>query len=356
MSDNDLTYWIAFTTLLRNRLPIQKQVWEHYGTIESAWNSLREEGMKEALEKAKREVEFIHKHHIEVITIQDEAYPFRLRECIDAPLVLYAKGQVNLNEGKFVSIVGTRSASERGKDMTRRLVTDLSHQVSNVAIVSGLAYGIDVAAHKAALEARVPTVIVLGHGLDRIYPAANRQVAVDALATGCVVTEYTSGTEPEGFHFVERDRIIAALSDATVVVESKERGGSLITANNAFDYNRSVFAFPGRPEDVNARGCNQLIRDQKAALIENADDLINAMSWDVRPIQVQLNMAELEEDIDALALTILQRLREEEENMHINQLVTDIDGTYQDIVCQLTYLEMSGYVRSLPGGFYHAIK
>lgn len=356
MSDSELTYWIAFTILLRNRLPIQKQVWEHYGSIEAAWNSLHEDGMGEALERAKQELAFVHKHHIEVITIASEAYPFRLRECADAPLVLYAKGKVNLNEGKFVSVVGTRRATERGKDMTRRLVKDLRDKVSSITIVSGLAYGIDVAAHKAALEAGIPTVIVLGHGLDRIYPAANRPVAVEALATGCVVTEYISQTEPEGYHFVERDRIIAALSDATVVVESKERGGSLITANDAFDYNRSVFAVPGRPEDANARGCNQLIRDQKATLIENADDLIYAMSWDVRPVQAQLSMAELEEDIDALALTIIRYLREKEENVHINQLVTDVEGTYQDIVCQLTYLEMLGYVRALPGGFYHAVK
>lgn len=356
MSDEQLTYWIAFTTLLRNRLPLQKQMLEHCGSIEAAWNRLHEEGMNEALDKAKREVEFIHKHQITVLTMSDEAYPFRLRECPDAPLLLYVKGNTSLNEGKFLSIVGTRGASEHGKDLTRRLVMDLSRKVPNLTIVSGLAYGIDVAAHKAAIEAGIPTIIVPGHGLDRIYPTPHRSVAVEALKNGAIVTEYTTETEPEGFRFVERDRIIAALSDATVVVESKARGGSLITAHDALDYNRSVFAFPGRPEDVNTQGCNQLIRDQKAALIENADDLIYAMSWDVRPVAAQLGLAELEEDIDPLALTVLQYIREQEEDVHINQVAQEVEGVYQEIVSRLTFLEMLGYVRSLPGGFYHAVR
>ena len=356
MSDSELTYWIAFTSLLRNRLPQQWEIWKHFGSIESAWNSLREEGMQEAWNKAQKEVAFIHKHGIEVVTIQDEAYPFRLRECVDAPLVLYVKGKVNLNEGKFLSIVGTRGASERGKDLTRKLVLDLSRKVDNLTIVSGLAYGIDVAAHKAALEAGLPTIIVPGHGLDRIYPLPNRQVAVEALKNGGLVTEYPSEIEPEGFRFVERDRIIAALSDATVVVESKARGGSLITASDAFDYNRSVFAFPGRPEDINSQGCNQLIRDQKAALIENADDLINAMMWDTKTAERQLAMAELEEGIDPLAIELLQHMRGKEEDIHINQLVMEVDGSYQEVVAQMTFLEMMGYVRAIPGGFYHVNK
>ncbi len=356
MSDAELTYWIAFTTVLRNRLPIQKQVWNHYGVIEPAWNSLREDGMKEALDRAQKELDFIHQHRIEVITIQDEAYPFRLRECQDAPLVLYAKGKVELNEGKFVSVVGTRRATERGKDLTRKFVLDLAQKVPHLTIVSGLAYGIDVVAHKAAIEAGIPTIIVPGHGLDRIYPTTNRQVAVDALKKGCIVTEYISQTEPEGFHFVERDRIIAALSDATVVVESKERGGSLITASDAFDYNRSVFAFPGRPEDVNSRGCNRLIKEQKASLIESADDLINALSWNIGPVQTQLSLDSVEEDIDPFAMTILQAIQESEQDVHINQLAQRVEGELQEIIAQLTYLEMLGYVRALPGGFYHAVR
>ena len=356
MSDSELTYWIAFTTLLRTRLPLQKQLWEHYGAIEPAWKSLREEGVKVALDRAQREVEFIHKHRITVLTIADEAYPYRLRECQDAPLVLYVKGKVNLNEGKFLSVVGTRGASEQGKDLTRKLVLDLSRKVSNLTIVSGLAHGIDVAAHKAAIEAGLPTIIIPGHGLDRIYPPAHRQVAVDALQNGGIVTEYISETEPEGFHFVERDRIIAALSDATVVVESKERGGALITARYALDYNRDVFAFPGRPLDIKARGCNQLIRDQKAMLIENADDLMNAKSWDAKPIETQLSLMELNEDMSPLACALVQYIREQEEDVHINDLAMHVEGEYQEIVAQMMYLEIAGYVRALPGGFYHLIK
>ncbi len=356
MSDTELIYWLAFTWLLRNKLPQQKEYLLAFRVIEEAWAHLKEDGKKEALEKAKRELEFIHKHQIGVLTQQDAGYPTRLKETPDAPYLIFTKGNVNLNEGKFLSIVGTRSATEQGKDITRQIVLDLAHKVPHLTIVSGLAYGIDIASHKAALEAGLPTIAVLGHGLDRIYPTVHRSVAVETLKNGGLVTEYPSETEPDGWNFVARDRIIAALSDATLVVESKVKGGALITAGLAMDYNRDVFAIPGRIRDVNSMGCNQLIRDQRAMLVTSADDIITALRWENVPVQTQLALADEDETLEPLALRIIQYIRTEDSDVHINQVVVAMETDYQTVVTQLIYLEMQGYVRSLAGGYYHLMK
>lgn len=311
--------------------------------------------MSEAMEHAKRELDFVHQHQITIFTEQDEHYPDRLRQCPDAPTLLYGKGQIEANRGKFVSIVGTRTASERGKDITRQLVLDLAAALPEVTIVSGLAYGIDVAAHRAAIEAGIPTIIIPGHGLDRIYPAVHRQVAVASLNNGGLLTEYPSETEPERFHFVERDRLIAGMSDATVVVESKERGGALITAQMAMDYDREIFAYPGRVTDAESRGCNQLIRDQKAALIESADDLIAAMQWGEDRQPLQTAMVELMTDLNKEEQQLLQILRDAPDGVHINNLVMETHIAYSQVASTLTMMELEGHVRALPGGFYRAL-
>lgn len=355
MRDNELAYWIAFTSLLRSKLPLQKEYLLAFRTIDEAWKHLKEDGKEDALEKAKREVEFIHKHQIGVLTQQDAAYPTRLKEIPDAPYLIFTKGNVNFNEGKFLSVVGTRSATEQGKDITRQIVLELARKVPHLTIVSGLAYGIDVASHKAALEANIPTIAVLGHGLDRIYPMVHRSIAIETLQKGGLVTEYSSGTEPDGWNFVARDRIIAALSDATLVVESKARGGSLITAGLAMDYNRDVFAIPGRVWDTNAAGCNQLIRDQRAMLVTNVDDIVSAMHWESVPVQTELELTGEDEALEPLALRLLQYMREEEADVHINQLVEEM-GEYQQVVTQLVELELQGRIRALPGGYYHLVK
>lgn len=356
MRDEELTYWIAFTSLLRSKLPLQKEYLLAFRTIDEAWKHLKEDGKEDALEKAKREVEFIHKHQIGVLTQQDAGYPARLKETPDAPYLIFTKGKINFNEGKFLSVVGTRSATEQGKDITRQIVLELARKVPHLTIVSGLAYGIDVASHKAALEAGISTIAVLGHGLDRIYPTVHRSIAVETLKMGGLVTEYPSGTEPDGWNFVARDRIIAALSDATLVVESKARGGSLITASLAMDYNRDVFAVPGRVWDTNAAGCNQLIRDQRAMLVTGADDIVSAMHWESVPVQTELELADEDETLEPLALRLLQFIREEEADVHINQLVEEMGEEYQQVVTQLVGLELQGRVRAIPGGYYHLVK
>ena len=244
-----LLYQIAFSLLFEKRNRIALQWLEQYGSAVEAWKHLTEKGMGEAMARAEKELAFVEKHHISTYWCQDEEYPYRLRQCPDRPLLLFGKGNLRVNEGKMVSIVGTRNATERGKELTRQLVLDLAQRVPNLTIISGLAYGIDVAAHRAAIEAGIPTIAVPGHGLDRIYPALHRNVAVAMLEHGGLLTEYVSGTRPDPWHFVARDRIIAGLADAVVVVESKAKGGALITAQMALDYDRELFACPGRPAD-----------------------------------------------------------------------------------------------------------
>ncbi len=363
---------IALSLLYRNRLRAALALLDTYGTASEVWKHLGEKGMAAAWDAAEEEMEFVVQHRIGVVSCLDSAYPRRLRECPDRPLVLYSKGNVRPNEGKFVSVVGTRMASDRGKELTRQLVLDLAQLVPDVTIVSGLAYGIDIAAHRAALEAGIPTLIVPAHGLDRIYPSVHRSVAVQALESGGILTEYPCGTPPERQNFLARNRIVAGLADAVVCVESKQKGGSLVTAQMALDYNRDLFAFPGRPTDDNARGCNDLIRRQKAALIESAADLVYAMQWDVAPscrtTQGEIpglfssvgssvgNAVSLHASLSPVQRTLLDKLHEQEDGLHINVVVMETGLPYSDVSSELMMMEMQGLVKSLPGGIFRALK
>lgn len=256
----------------------------------------------EAFRKAGDELSYIEKNHIRCIAFTDEAYPARLRECEDAPLVLYSLGNAGFNATRVVSIVGTRKATEYGKDLTAAFVRDLATLCPGIIIVSGLAYGIDVAAHRAALAAGLPTIGVLAHGLDRIYPAAHRSTAAQMVRQcGGLLTEYMSGTQPERQNFVQRNRIVAGMADAVVVIESAAKGGALITAEMAMGYGRDCMAFPGRVADEYSRGCNNLIRSNGAALITSAEDFMHAMNWplatDAAPAPTQRELfVELDED------------------------------------------------------------
>ena len=349
---------LALNGLYRNRIRTIKNLLQAYGTAVETWKHIHETGMSDALERAKAENDFIDKHAIRVWSMDDADYPQQLRQCPDAPVILFGKGNIRTNTGKMVSIVGTRSCTERGKDLTRKFVTELTALVPDITIVSGLAYGIDIAAHKAALEIGIPTFIVAGHGLDRIYPALHRNVAVASLRDGGILTEYMSGIEPERYNFVARDRIIAGMADAVVVVESKQHGGALITAQMACDYSRPLFAFPGRPQDEAAQGCNFLIKEQKAALIENAQDMVDAMMWGSNnlPRPVQTEMVELSEPLTENETRLLNTLREQEDGIQINSLVVETEMPYAEISSLLMMMELKGLVKGLPGGFYRALK
>ena len=346
---------IALSLLYRTRLRKLLALLDHYGSAEAAWEALDEPDKKVCLERAKKELEWIDAHGIRVWTLEDEDYPYRLRQCPDRPLVLYSKGNVHPSDGHIVSVVGTRRPTERGKELTEKLVHDLADRLEQVTIVSGGAYGIDITAHRTAIKLGIPTIIIPAHGLDRIYPVQHRPDAIAALAHGGLLTEFPSGTEPLAPYFVQRNRIVAGLADAVVVVESRDRGGSLITAQMACDYSRELFSFPGRPSDQSSCGCNNLIRSQKAQLISCADDLIKAMNWTpkntpVQPVQTQL--IGLMDDLNETQQAILNKLQEAEEGMHINLLVMELQLPYSDVSSELVSLELQGLVRSLPGGIY----
>ena len=345
---SELIYQLALVALFPYRLRQAHQLLHRYGTAKAAWENADEETKPLAWQRAEQEAEFIRKHAIQTWFCTDDNYPRRLRECPDRPLMLFGKGNIRHSEGKFVSVVGTRRATERGKELTRRFVLDLAQLCPDVTIVSGLAYGIDVAAHRAALEAELPTIIVPAHGLDRIYPAVHRQVAVEALENGGILTEYMSGNEPEKMHFVARNRIVAGLADAVVVAESRNHGGSLITAGMAIDYNRDLFAFPGRPTDEEYRGCNDLIRLQKATLINSAADFVAAMNWQPQEPK-PVSQPSLFSQSDSPVLSLVASA---EEGMHINSIVMETGLNYADVASELIMLEMDGRVRALPGGIY----
>lgn len=352
-------YDIALSFLFKTRLRKSLSLVGHYGSAEEAWRYLDEPDMEEAMVRAKQELEWITAHDIRVWTLTDDDYPYRLRNCPDRPLVLYSKGNLHPSDGHIVSIVGTRRPTENGKELTTALIRNLHERLESLTIVSGGAYGIDITAHRTAIELGIPTIIIPAHGLDRIYPYQHRREAVASLLHGGLLTEFPSGTEPFAANFVQRNRIVAGLADAVVVMESRERGGSLITARMASDYGRELFAFPGRPTDLSSVGCNNLIKDQKAQLITSADDLISAMGWTTKdtPKQaVQTQMFGLMDDLTPSRHAILEKLQEAEDGMHINHIVMETNLPYSDVSSDLLMLEMSSLVRSLPGGFYRLVR
>ena len=285
----------------------------------------------EAMRFAEAEMEFIENKRLKVFALLDEDYPQRLRECEDAPLVLYGCGNFNLNTQRIISVVGTRKCSEYGKEVCNNFIADLKRYYPDALIVSGLAYGIDVCAHRAALDNGMSTVGVLAHGLDTIYPSMHRQVAAEMVhQQGGLLTEYTTQTTPEKGNFVRRNRIVAGLCDACIVVESSERGGSLITAELALDYNRDVFAFPGRVYDEYSRGCNNLIRHQRATLLTCAADLLDAMGWENPLAEASKTKAvkqELFPDLTDEERALVNTLKNVDDK-HINQIAIDANISY----------------------------
>ena len=304
---------------------------------------------KEVLETAAQEQDFVLRNGITPYFIADEAYPFRLRECCDAPVIFYYKGNADLNAAKIVSIVGTRKITSYGSDATEALIDGLKDLAGDLIIVSGLAYGVDVCAHRAALRNEIPTIGVLAHGLDRIYPYLHRYTADQMLENGGLLTEFPTKTEPDRQNFVRRNRIIAGLSDAVIVVESAVKGGSMITAEIANSYSREVFAIPGRSIDENSQGCNRLIRLNKAGLITCAADLQEALGWDMqrrrKVQQAQLPLAMNEEE--ELIIGVLAK-----EETQINSLVIQTNLPIHRLSPVLFEMELRGVVRCLPGGFY----
>lgn len=309
----------------------------------------------EPMELAKAELQFINEKGIRAICIGDDDYPYRLSECDDAPPVIYTLGNTNLNAAHIISIVGTRRATEYGKDLCSAFVSDIARLLPDTLIVSGLAYGIDVCAHRAAIKAGLPTVGVLAHGLDRIYPAAHRSVAKEMLTNGALLTEFMSRIEPFKQNFLQRNRIVAGLADATVVVESPSHGGSLVTASIAQSYARDCFAFPGRVNDQCSIGCNELIARNSAALITSAHDLVEAMNWGGAATCAVCVEPELFPELSQSEQQLLDLLRAHSDGLQVNQIVIALDVPVSRVMSVLFELEMKNLIRAVAGGCYRAI-
>lgn len=311
---------------------------------------------KEIVERAEREMEFVQSKGIRLICLNDSDYPYRLFECDDAPIALYSMGNASLNAKHIVSIVGTRHASEYGKHLCATFVSDLARLLPGTLIVSGLAYGIDICAHKAAVEAGLPTIGVLAHGLDRLYPQAHRSVAKKMIEQGGgLLTEFMTETNPFPQFFVQRNRIVAGISDATVVVESASKGGSLITASMAQSYSRDCFAFPGRVNDQYSCGCNELVVRNRAALITSAYDFVEAMNWSDAAKPKASCQQELFPDFSPEEAMVMKLLKENSEGLQINILVVRTDLPINVLMPLLFDMEMKGYVKAVAGGCYRAL-
>jgi len=312
------------------------------------------EGRQEALEAAKRELEFVRKNELQVYFYSDKDYPLRLKECNDAPILLYAKASCNLNPAKAISIVGTRRCTPYGTDMTQRIVAEIAEFYPDVLIVSGLAYGVDVVAHRNALKRGLPTLGVLAHGLDNIYPGAHRQTAQKMIAQGGLLTEFPSQTRPIPENFVRRNRIVAGLSDATIVIESAKRGGSLITANMAWSYNREVFAVPGKSTEAQSQGCNHLIKNQKALMVEGLEDLEYHLGWSRNENKKRAQQTRLLIDMNEDEQKVFDYLQKEGKS-HINPISIVCKLPMSKLSPILINMEFNGLLKCSPGNMYELI-
>ncbi|WP_167615626.1 DNA-processing protein DprA [Maribellus sediminis] len=302
------------------------------------------------LQKAEQEIEFIQKNNIKASFYTDQDFPRRLKACIDAPVLIYTKGNVKLDEQRVISIVGTRNATDYGKAVVDELLKAFAERNYEILVVSGLAYGIDISAHRSALKYNISTVGVVAHGLDRLYPALHKETASKMMEQGGMVSDFPSDTKIDPQNFVKRNRIIAGLADATIVVESAEKGGALITAEIASSYNRDVFAFPGRAGDSYSKGCNQLIKNSGASLIEGIDDLEFFMGWEKTKKQEAVQSSlfiELKPDEQK----IVDLLKEQGE-LFIDQIAAEVELPVSRISTIMINLEFKNVLTALPGKMY----
>ncbi|NRA13181.1 MAG: DNA-protecting protein DprA [Crocinitomicaceae bacterium] len=306
---------------------------------------------EDALKKAVEAVDFHISKNVESIFYTSSNFPRRLSNCSDAPTMIYAKRNIDLNKSKYVSVVGTRQATQYGKEICRRLIE--SFVVKDIVIISGLAYGIDSYVHRYCVEFSVPTIAVLGHGLDRIYPSENRSLAKKMIENGGLITEFIPGTPPDRENFPKRNRIVAGMSDATIVVESKVSGGSLITAYLANSYDRDVFAFPGNINIETSQGCNALISQEKAHLIQGPAEFLKLMNWDV---DIQSNNAQRTcfPELSATQDKIV-RLIGEKQTIHVDIISTRLRIPISKLNVELFNLQLSGIISELPGKRYSIV-
>lgn len=363
---NELLYQIALTCTPNIGLVHAKALIEKYGCASAIFKASLQElekldgiGTVRAkcikaytdFKSCEAEISFIEKHKIQTLFLTDKNYPKRLLNCYDSPTLLYYKGNGNLNASKIVSIVGTRNHSDYGKQICEKLTTDLKNE--DILIISGLAYGIDSIAHKAALKNKLHTIAVLAHGLDRVYPSANTQLAKDILKNGGLLTEFPSRTIPDRQNFPRRNRIVAGMCDAIIVIESSKKGGSIITAELANSYNKDVFALPGKVTDLKSEGCNFLIRNNKAELITSAEDLLNFMNWKPQKLVTKKQRA-LFVELTANEKTIVNILNAED-GVPIDEIYLKSGLNSSAVAQALLMMEMNNLVLCKPGKIYQLL-
>ncbi len=374
MKEEELIYTIAFTLIPNLNLQTKKYLMEQAGnasTIYQYRKDIREifpeanvriveaiADMEKHLDRAEEEKKFADRGKIKCISINDEQYPYRLKDCPDAPVLLYYRGNTDLNCNYILSIVGTRHITEYGKDLCAQFVSELSKLCPDILIVSGLAYGVDIHAHRNALTHNMRTIGVLAHGLNQIYPRMHRDTAVQMTTNGGLLTEFPSYTNADKRNFVQRNRIVAGISDATLVVESASKGGSLITAGIANDYHKDVFAFPGRVKDAYSEGCNLLIQNSQATLLTDAESFIKSMGWENALLKekklkegIQQEMfPQLGEDEQIIVDTL-----REHDGLQINVISVQSGIPIGKLSSLLFQMELRGIVKMWAGGMYRLL-
>jgi DNA processing protein len=339
----------------------------HFGSVEAVFNEQYRNFIKipgigsgiakyisdrSYLDTAEKEAEYVIKNNIKTYFYLDNDYPFRLRQCDDSPVVFFFRGDCDLNAAKILSVVGTRNATTHGKEICEKIIGGLSSGHPDLIIVSGLAYGIDIVSHKAALAHNLQTIGVLGHGFKTTYPSVHAAIAKNIVKKGGLLTDFISDALPERNNFLKRNRIIAGLSDATLVVESAIKGGALITADIANSYNRDVFAVPGRPDDQWSAGCNSLIRNNKAALIESSEDIEYFLNW--RPVKSKPPVQRtLFSDLDPTEKLIYELLMKQGE-LTIDTICRSLDIPVYKLSSLLLQMEFKGLLKCYPGNIYRA--
>lgn len=367
MNEEELFYLLALQKVELVGDVVAKKLLNHFGNAKNVFESkasklenidgigsvlIRNLKDQSVFKKAEAELSFIQKNHIAAISFKEENYPEKLKHCIDGPVLIFTSGNIDFKNRKIISIVGTRQITSYGVESCRKLIADLAPL--NPIIVSGFAYGVDIIAHQEAMENDLQTIGVLAHGLDQIYPKVHKKHVARMEENGGFLTDFWSTTNPDRENFVKRNRIVAGISEATIVIESADKGGSLITANMAVDYNRDVFAFPGRVTDKYSQGCNTLIKTQKANLMTSAADLIYMLNWDlnsenIKPVQKQL-FVELDSDEQKIYDYLLKSGKE-----LLDIIALECEFPVYKISSILLNMELKGVIRPLPGKLFEAI-
>jgi DNA processing protein len=362
--NNDLLLYQVALTLIPNIGPVQaKLLLQHFDVEEifkakkttlekiEGFGEIRARGIQafDNFREAEEEIAFIEKYKIKPLFITAKEYPQRLLNCYDSPTLLYYRGNTNLNTSKIISVIGSRTHTDYGKQVTENLIQQLS--ALDVLIVSGLAYGIDAISHKAAIKNNLSTVGVMAHGLDQIYPPQHANLAKDMIKNGGILTEFRSNSKPDKHNFPIRNRIVAGISDATVVVETGIKGGSMITAELANGYNKDVFAFPGKVTDHKSSGCNYLIKNNKAVLLTDAQELIEMMGWEEKKKTGAKVQQELFIELTAHEKIVLDILKQKG-SVHIDELNLGSGLSSSAVAAAILNLELQNIIFSKPGKLY----